>query len=185
MPEMVSQLLLTEIREAAERHFRGPIDGAVVTVPAYFTDAQRQATRAAALQANLNVHLSTSPTHHCHGHLEYTKRERRLCKALEGHTECSMGPRLPLHSMQLCCMSERNVDVHYTAVPKCQTWLHCNEVKGKRATDLAIGGHQRADSCGFGVFAAAAKRGAAPNVGVRFRGWHLRCLARCRRRGRH
>ena len=55
MPEMVAQLLLTKMKDTAERYLGGPLDGAVITVPAYFSDAQRQATKIAALQANINV----------------------------------------------------------------------------------------------------------------------------------
>ena len=57
MPEMVAQLLLTKMKDTAEKYLGGPLDGAVITVPAYFSDAQRQATKIAALQANINVRL--------------------------------------------------------------------------------------------------------------------------------
>ena len=51
------------MRERAEAQFGGPVDGAVVTVPAYFDDAQRQATKDAAKLAGLPLlRLLNEPT---------------------------------------------------------------------------------------------------------------------------
>ncbi|NJL32428.1 MAG: Hsp70 family protein, partial [Phycisphaerales bacterium] len=44
-PPEISSLILKELRQRAEAHFGKPVRKAVVTVPAYFDDAQRQATR--------------------------------------------------------------------------------------------------------------------------------------------
>ena len=55
LPETIAQLLLTKMKDVAQAYFNGPLDGAVITVPAYFNDAQRQATKVAAMQANINV----------------------------------------------------------------------------------------------------------------------------------
>ncbi|MBZ0238346.1 MAG: Hsp70 family protein, partial [Deltaproteobacteria bacterium] len=44
-PVQVSAAILAELRQRAEASLGGPLDGAVITVPAYFDDAQRQATR--------------------------------------------------------------------------------------------------------------------------------------------
>ncbi|GGA65742.1 chaperone protein HscA [Neiella marina] len=58
-----SSHLLTTLRERAEQSLGGDIDGAVITVPAYFDDAQRQATKDAAQLAGLKVlRLINEPT---------------------------------------------------------------------------------------------------------------------------
>lgn len=53
--EEVSAVILKRLREDAEEALGGTIEGAVVTVPAYFNDAQRKATRDAAELAGLRV----------------------------------------------------------------------------------------------------------------------------------
>jgi molecular chaperone DnaK len=54
-PPEVSAAILKALKERAERHFGEPIEKAVVTVPAYFNDAQRQATKDAGRIAGLDV----------------------------------------------------------------------------------------------------------------------------------
>jgi Fe-S protein assembly chaperone HscA len=54
-PPEVSAVVLKALKERAERHFGEPVERAVVTVPAYFNDAQRQATRDAGRIAGLDV----------------------------------------------------------------------------------------------------------------------------------
>jgi len=62
-PVEVSAEILKVLRERAEASLGGPLVGAVVTVPAYFDDAQRQATKDAAKLAGLNVlRLLNEPT---------------------------------------------------------------------------------------------------------------------------
>ncbi len=62
-PVEVSAEVLRVLRERAEVSLGGPLVGAVVTVPAYFDDAQRQATKDAARLAGLNVlRLLNEPT---------------------------------------------------------------------------------------------------------------------------
>jgi len=62
-PVEVSAEILHVLRERAEQSLGGPVHGAVITVPAYFDDAQRQATKDAARLAGLNVlRLLNEPT---------------------------------------------------------------------------------------------------------------------------
>lgn len=53
--EEVSSMVLTKMKEIAESFLGGEVRNAVVTVPAYFNDSQRQATKDAGSIANLNV----------------------------------------------------------------------------------------------------------------------------------
>jgi len=62
-PVQVSAEILATLRQRAEETFDDDIYGAVITVPAYFDDAQRQATKDAAKLAGLNVlRLINEPT---------------------------------------------------------------------------------------------------------------------------
>lgn len=62
-PVEISAEILRALRERAEMALGGPLAGAVITVPAYFDDAQRQATKDAARLAGLNVlRLLNEPT---------------------------------------------------------------------------------------------------------------------------
>ena len=54
-PTEISAFILRALKEDAERFFGEPVDEAVITVPAYFTDAQRQATKDAGELAGLRV----------------------------------------------------------------------------------------------------------------------------------
>ena len=62
-PVEVSAEILTALRARAEQSLGGELGGVVITVPAYFDDAQRQATKDAARLAGLNVlRLLNEPT---------------------------------------------------------------------------------------------------------------------------
>jgi len=53
--EQISSMVLTKMKEIAESYLGKSVDSAVVTVPAYFNDSQRQATKDAGTIAGLNV----------------------------------------------------------------------------------------------------------------------------------
>ena len=62
-PPEISALILRQLKRNAERFFAGPVTKAVITVPAYFNDAQRQATKDAGRIAGLDVlRLVNEPT---------------------------------------------------------------------------------------------------------------------------
>lgn len=62
-PPEISAYILRQLKRNAERHFAAPVKQAVITVPAYFNDAQRQATKDAGRIAGLDVlRLVNEPT---------------------------------------------------------------------------------------------------------------------------
>ena len=79
-PEEVSAMILRKLAEEAERYLGEEVTGAVITVPAYFNDAQRQATKDAGKIAGLEVlRIINEPTA---ASLAYGLEKRRAEKIL-------------------------------------------------------------------------------------------------------
>ncbi|MBI2390419.1 MAG: Hsp70 family protein [Deltaproteobacteria bacterium] len=61
--DTIAARVLDEVRGSAEAHLGQPVDAAIITVPAYFTEVQREAVRRAAAQAKLAVYrIVNEPT---------------------------------------------------------------------------------------------------------------------------
>lgn len=77
-PEEISALILRELKRTAERFYKEPVTRAVITVPAWYDAAQRQATKDAAQIAGFTVmRLLSEPTAAALGHGAHRGADRR------------------------------------------------------------------------------------------------------------
>ena len=78
-PQELSALILQKIKLAAEAYLDEPVKEAVITVPAYFTDSQRQATRDAGIIAGLDVlRIINEPTAAALAYVHQRKGKARI-----------------------------------------------------------------------------------------------------------
>jgi len=79
-PEIVSAEVLKKMKSTAEDYLGQRVDQAVVTVPAYFTDTQRQATKLAGELAGLEIlRILNEPTAACLAYGIDTKKSEKIC----------------------------------------------------------------------------------------------------------
>lgn len=79
-PPEISALVLRKLKEAAENYLGHKVNKAVITVPAYFNDAQRQATKDAGQIAGLEVaRIINEPTAAALAYGLEKKREEKIC----------------------------------------------------------------------------------------------------------
>jgi Fe-S protein assembly chaperone HscA len=75
-PPEISAVILSELKRRAEQHLNEPITQAVITVPAYFNDSQRQATKDAGRLAGLEVErIVNEPTAACLAYGLHNKKQ--------------------------------------------------------------------------------------------------------------
>ena len=106
-PEEISAMVLTKMKDIAENFLGGAVKDAVVTVPAYFNDSQRQATKDAGAIAGLNVlRIINEPTAAAIAYGLDKKDQVRGAVAQRGrHAVCCSPPRP--HPMRCPSRAER------------------------------------------------------------------------------
>ena len=93
-PQQISAFILQKIKKDAESYLGETIDKAVITVPAYFNDNQRQATKDAGAIAGLDVvriinEVSTNPTWSRRSWFSTSEAEPSMSPSWTSATECS------------------------------------------------------------------------------------------------
>ncbi|MDR1650073.1 MAG: Hsp70 family protein, partial [Synergistaceae bacterium] len=78
-PQEISRMILQKLKHDAEDYLGEPVTEAIITVPAYFTDAQRQATKDAGTIAGLDVlRIINEPTAACLAYGENKREEHKI-----------------------------------------------------------------------------------------------------------
>ncbi len=84
LPQEISAMILTTLKNAAEKHLGKPVTKAVITVPAQFNDAQRNATREAGRIAGLDVlRILNEPTAACLAYENNTPDKKKTLLAFD------------------------------------------------------------------------------------------------------
>ena len=85
-PEEISTMVLTKMKETTEAYLSKKVTHAIVTIPAYFNDAQRQATKDASTAMLMRL-VELADTDHCHARLAplygFPPQPPLLCQELE------------------------------------------------------------------------------------------------------